>query len=87
MLGISIGEIISAEAIAFLITHPQGIIKGSPGQARVVPFLNKADLDDGLKKGREIAGEILRAGHPRIDRVILGQAQSSDPVVEVVSRG
>ena len=86
LLGISVGEIISAEAIAFLITHPQGIIKGSPEQSRIVPFLNKTDLDDGLKKGREIAGEILRVGHPRIHRIILGQAQSSEPVVEVVSR-
>ncbi len=85
LLGMAIGEVISAEAIAFLITHPQGIIKGSLKQARIVPFLNKTDLDDGLRKGREIAREILKVGHPRIERIILGQAQFPEPVVEVVT--
>jgi len=45
LLGLPLGEVISAEAIAFLITHSQGIIKGSPTQARIVPFINKVDLD------------------------------------------
>ena len=86
LLGMTIGEIISAEAVAFLITHPQGIIKGAMEQARIVPLLNKTDLDNGLKKGREIAREILKVGHPRINRIILGQAQLPEPVVEVITR-
>lgn len=84
LLGLSMGEVISAEDAARLITHPQGIAKGSPAQARIVPFINKVDLIDGLVKGRELAREIVAIGHPKIDRVILGHAQHTEPVVEII---
>ena len=86
LLGLPLGEIVSAEAIAFLITHPQGIIKGSPAGARIVPFLNKVDLEEGLSKGRDLAGKILAMKHPQIERVILGQAQLPEPAVEAIPR-
>ena len=81
-----IGEVISAESVAFLITHHQGIIKGSPDRARIVPFINKVDLDEGLSKGRSLANKILTMRHPRIKQVVLGQAQLPEPLVEVISR-
>src|SRR4030043_716449 len=86
LLGLPLGEVISPAAIAFLITHHQGIIKGSPERARIVPFFNKMDLDKGFLKGRELADKILAMRHPQIERVVLGQAQSPEPVIEVVSR-
>ena len=86
LLGLPLGEVVSAEAIALLITHPQGIIKGSPAQARIIPFINKVDLEEGLPKARELASKILAMGHPQIEQVILGQAKSPEPVVEVISR-
>ncbi|MFO7773145.1 MAG: selenium cofactor biosynthesis protein YqeC [Dehalococcoidia bacterium] len=86
LLGMPLGEVISSSAIAFLMTHHQGIIKGSPERARIVPFINKADLDEGLSKGRELADKILAMRHPQIERVVLGQAQSPEPVVEVISQ-
>jgi len=86
LLGLPLGEVVSAEAIAFLITHPQGIIKGSPAQARIIPFINKVDLDEGLSKGRDLASKILAMSHPQIEQVVLGQAQSPEPAVEVISR-
>ncbi len=86
LLKLPLGEVISADAIAFLITHPQGLIKGNPAQARIIPFINKVDLDKGLSKGRDLAGKILAMRHPRIEQVILGQAQSPEPVAEVISR-
>ncbi|MFC2049958.1 selenium cofactor biosynthesis protein YqeC [Chloroflexota bacterium] len=86
LLGLPLGEVISPESIAFLITHHQGIIKGSPERARIVPFINKVDLDEGLSKGRDLADKILAMRHPKIERVVLGQAQSSEPVIEVVSQ-
>jgi len=86
LLGLPLGEVISAESIAFLITHPQGIIKGSPDQARIVPFINKVDLDKGLSKGRDLASKILAMRNLQIKQVVLGQAQLPEPVVEVISR-
>ncbi len=86
LLGLPLGEVISAEAIASLIIHPQGITKGSPARARIIPFINKMDLDNGLSKGRGLADRILAMKHPQIERVILGQAQSPEPVAEVISK-
>jgi len=86
LLGLPLGEVISAEAVAFLITHHQGIIKGSPARARIIPFINKMDLDEGLAKGRDLANKILAMRHPRIRQVILGQAKLPEPVIEVISR-
>jgi probable selenium-dependent hydroxylase accessory protein YqeC len=86
LLGLPLGEVISPDAIAFLITHHQGIIKGSPERARIVPFINKVDLDEGLSKGRDLADKILAMRHSRIERVVLGQAQSPEPVIEVISQ-
>ena len=84
LLGLPLGEIITTEAIASLITHPQGIIKGSPIQARIIPFINKVDLGEGLSKGRDLASKILAMRHPQIEQVILGQAQLPEPVAEVI---
>jgi len=86
LLGLPLGEIISAESIAILVTHHQGIIKGSSEKARIVPFINKMDLDKGLSKGRDLASKILAMGHPRIKRVVLGQAQLPEPMVKVIRR-
>jgi len=84
-LDINPGEVISAESIAFLITHHHGTIKGSPECARIIPFINKVDLDKGLAKARDLAGKILAMGRPRVKQVVLGQAQLTEPVIEVIS--
>jgi probable selenium-dependent hydroxylase accessory protein YqeC len=84
LLEVPIGEIITAELIARLVTHPRGIAKGSPVAARIVPFINKVDLNGGLSKGRLLARKILLIEHPRIEKVILGQAQLPNPVMEII---
>ncbi len=86
LLGLPLGEVISTEAIAGLVTHPRGITRGSPSQASIIPFINKVDLAQGLARGREVARRIMAVRHPRIERVVLGQAQSPRPVVEVISK-
>ncbi len=85
LTGLSLGDIVSAEAIAILITHPEGIIRGSQAHIKIAPFINKVDLDESLPKARELAYKILRMKHPQIERIILGQAQFPEPVVEVIS--
>ncbi|MAF85383.1 MAG: putative selenium-dependent hydroxylase accessory protein YqeC [Dehalococcoidales bacterium] len=85
LLGLPLGEVISAESIATLMTHPQGIIKGSPDRARIVPFINKVDIDKDLAKARDLASKILAVKHPQIKQVVLGQAQLPQPVIEVIS--
>lgn len=84
LLGVPIGEVMTAELIARLITHPRGITKGSPEGARIIPFINKMDLNEGLSKGRIMANMILAMGHSQIKYVVLGQAQSPNPLIEVI---
>lgn len=71
LTGLAKGGTVTADTIATLITHPQGIIKGSPAHARIVPLINKIDLVKDLSAA-EIAAKILSEGHPQIKRVVLG---------------
>ena len=59
-------------------------LKESPGQARIVPLINKVDLSGTLPKARNLATEILAMKHPQLSRVVLGQAQLREPVLEVI---
>lgn len=86
LTGLPLGEKVSVEVIADLIVHPRGMVKGAPPQSAIIPFLNKVDIPDGLKKGRSLASRILEKGHPQINRVVLGHAIGDRPVAEVVSR-
>jgi len=86
LTGLSLGKPISAEAIATLILHPSGLTRGSPEQARIIPVINKIDLHANLSSARDIASKILKANHPKVGRVVLGQAQVHPPVAEVISR-
>jgi probable selenium-dependent hydroxylase accessory protein YqeC len=86
LTGVPLGEVVTAETIARLILHPAGLATGSPAEARIVPFINKMDLSPDRSAARNLAQEILDAKHPRIDRVVLGQAQLFPPVLEVIYR-
>jgi len=84
LTGIPIGERVTEEAIAVLMTHPEGIFKGAPSSSKVVGFLNKVDIPDGVKKARRIAQKIIQIRHPQMERVVLGQIKSESPIVEVI---
>lgn len=84
LTGLSMGDTISADAIATLITHPDGITKGSPPDARIIPVINKVDLAGDLSEAEELANRILEKGHPRIERVVLGQIQLPEPIAKIV---
>ncbi len=86
LTGLAQGEKITYKAISITLTHRNGLTKGTPPAARIVPFVNKVDLDPGLRRSKEFAKVILDAEDPRIDRVVLGQVQSDPPIVEVIYR-
>jgi probable selenium-dependent hydroxylase accessory protein YqeC len=82
--GIPVGQRLSDEGMALLMTHAQGIFKGAPSSSRVVAFLNKVDIPDGARKAKDIAEKILEKKHRRIERVVLGQLRNEPPVSEVI---
>jgi probable selenium-dependent hydroxylase accessory protein YqeC len=84
MTGIPMGEKMRGEAMALLVTHPEGLAKGTPSSSRVVVLLNKVDIPSGVEKGRYIAKRIFEKRHPQIERIVLGQLKKEPPVVEVI---
>ena len=84
LTGIPIGKKMTDEAMAILMTHPEGIFKGAPSSSRVIAFLNKVDIPDGVVKAKGIARKIIERKHLQIERVVLGQLRSEPPVVEVI---
>jgi probable selenium-dependent hydroxylase accessory protein YqeC len=84
MTGIPVGERLTDEAMAILVTHPEGIFKGTPPSSRVVAFLNKVDIPNGVAKAKGIAQKILDKRHQKIERIVLGQLRNVAPIVEVI---
>jgi probable selenium-dependent hydroxylase accessory protein YqeC len=84
MTGIPMGERLTEEAMAILMTHPDGIIKGTPSSSRVIAFLNKVDIPNGVVKAKRIARKVFERKHQQIERVILGQLRNEPPIVEVI---
>jgi len=84
LTGLPLGGVISADVITTLVTHSEGIIRGSPANARIIPIINKMDVVEGTSEAEALAYKILEAGQPRIERVVLGQLQSVEPVVKVI---
>ncbi len=84
MTGIPMGKKMTDEAMAVLVTHPEGIFKGAPSSSRVIAFLNKVDIPNGVIKAEGVAQKIIERKHPQIERVVLGQLRNEPPVVEVI---
>jgi probable selenium-dependent hydroxylase accessory protein YqeC len=84
MIGIPIGGKVTDEAMAVLMTDPEGIFRGAPPSSRVVAFLNKVDIPDGIAKAKRVAEKILKKEHPQIERIVLGQLMNEPPVVEKI---
>jgi probable selenium-dependent hydroxylase accessory protein YqeC len=83
LTGINIGAPVSVDSIAKILTSSDGIIHGSPSNSRIIPFLNKIDINHGAEKAKELAAKIFEINHPKINRIVSGQA-NSDPSVAMV---
>jgi len=75
------GSILTEKMIATLVAAS---LRNMPKNARVVPFLNKADLPNGVAKGRSLARLLREILSPRVDKVVLGRAQGPNFVAEVI---
>jgi probable selenium-dependent hydroxylase accessory protein YqeC len=82
--GVPMGERLTDEAMAILVTHPDGIFKGTLSSSRVIAFLNKVDIPNGVAKAKSISQKILDKKHQQIERIVLGQLRSEPPVAEVI---
>jgi molybdenum cofactor cytidylyltransferase len=84
LLGIQKDPIIQAADVAGILAHANGALKSVPASAQVRVILNKAETQNTVERGREIAKLTLKTD--RIGAVILAQVRQADPVVEVHGR-
>jgi len=74
LMGLAIGEIITASALARLFAHPLGCFKGAPPLARCFIFLNKADSPALREQGETVAAQLRQLAPPIAEALIVGQA-------------
>jgi len=84
LTGATVGQPVTVEMVATVLSHPQGGLKGLPKQARVIPILNQMAEDRPLREARQIARLILR--NERVERVIIASLRAPQPVLEVMTR-
>jgi len=80
--GTALGEPVTVDTVAAVLTHPQGGLKGVPPQARVVPLLNQWEGETASAEAREVAELVLR--HERIQRVVVASLRQADPVLDMI---
>lgn len=83
LVGNQPGDLITATAVARLLSHDQGALKDT-GQIEVVPMLNMVDNRRLQNLARKVAERAL-AGSQRFDKVLLASMKQGE-VVEVVER-
>ena len=74
LMGLAVGEVITAAALTRLFAHPNGSFKGAPSSARRYIFLNKADMPDRLEYGSRMASHLRHIIPPIAETLIVGQA-------------
>ena len=84
LTGLELDEAMTAEALATLITHDQGGLKGIPAAVKVIPFINKVETPGQLALARRVA--FLALEQPRIRQVVIGAVRAARPVLEVHKR-
>jgi molybdenum cofactor cytidylyltransferase len=80
--GTALGEPVTIETVATVLTHPQGGLKALPPQARVVPLLNQWEGERASTGAREMAKLLLR--HERIQRVVVASLRQADAVLDII---
>ncbi len=85
LAGAAIGEPVTAEMVATVLSHPQGGLKGLPEHARAIPILNQITKDRPLDEARDIAHLALQ--NERIERVVIASLRAPEPVLEVITPG
>jgi molybdenum cofactor cytidylyltransferase len=84
LTGLNQYDIMTPQALARLLAHPDGGLKGAPEQARIIPFINKVDSDSRLIQARSVARQLLQEN--RVEKVILGAVHSDRPFREAHRR-
>lgn len=72
IIGFKIGDSITTEFIAALVTHPKGVCKNVPKNARIIPFINKVEDTRAEDLAEDLASRLKKNRHYPIDCVMIG---------------
>jgi probable selenium-dependent hydroxylase accessory protein YqeC len=70
--GATLGRPLTSRVMARMISHPAGLFKSIPDQARRIVFLNKRDLLTDEKEVEDLTSLILSSAPLPIERVVIG---------------
>jgi probable selenium-dependent hydroxylase accessory protein YqeC len=79
------GRPIDAAAVAAIIRHPEGLMKGCPKDAVRIAFLNQADSSDRIAAGRRIADLLAHGQSDVLSLVVIGKCHSDPPVIDAIN--
>lgn len=79
LTGLGIGQPISIESLARLLTHPEGGLKGTPAGSINVVLLNQADSAETQASAKKIILKLLSEGYAK---VIIGGLKSAPQSLE-----
>ena len=85
LTGVKEGELITAESVSRVILHPEGLRRGTPNKAKVLPILNKGEIEGGLEVGIELAQFIAKAKDNQILKVLITSLIPIPQVLRVFS--
>jgi molybdenum cofactor cytidylyltransferase len=84
LAGARVGEAITPNVAARVLTHAEGGMKHRPRDARAIALINQVESDAQIETARALARLLL--GYGEIDAVALGAAQREDAVREIHRR-
>jgi molybdenum cofactor cytidylyltransferase len=84
LTGAELGQPVSVEMIAAVLTHPDGGLKSVPPRARVMALVNKVRTKKQEETATRLSERLLNTA--RLDAVAIGSVQRIDPVRWVRSR-
>jgi hypothetical protein len=70
------GEILTPDLAASLLLHPNGVCRDWRPEMRIVPYINKADVEAEDALADSLARALLRNGSLPIERVVYGSVNN-----------
>lgn len=84
--GIKEGDSVTPEALASVVLHPEGLLRGTPRHARVTVILNQADTEERKRTGETIVGHIMGEQQSRVSTAVITTLQPTVQVLEWYGR-
>jgi len=83
--GLALGAPVSAESLARVAIHAEGLARGCPASARKCLFLNQADTPQRWAEAKRVAEIISAAPDNTVERAVIAHLLPRPEIVEVVA--